>query len=73
MLPGALWKEWDIIQGNCRVSGMLIEYTCIDCLHKYTEETGDTEERVCNDCINSKELSDMIVEINDIQPVRVYD
>ena len=52
---------------------MLIEYTCIDCLHKYTEETGDTEERVCNDCLNTKERSDMIVEINDIQPVRVYD
>ena len=40
---------------------MLIEYTCIDCLHKYTEEPRETEERECKDIINSKDQTDIIV------------
>ena len=29
----------------------MIEITCIECDHKYTEVTGIAEERMCNKCL----------------------
>jgi len=28
-------------------------FTCIICLHKFTQEQMDTEERICNECERS--------------------
>ena len=32
----------------------MIEFTCCVCGHKYTELTGDPEERMCNDCLGEE-------------------
>ena len=29
----------------------MIQFTCINCEHKYTQITGDCEERMCNECL----------------------
>ena len=31
----------------------MIEFTCCVCGHKYTEVTGDVDERMCNDCLEA--------------------
>jgi len=31
---------------------MAEEYTCIECEHLYDDRDGDTEERMCNKCID---------------------
>jgi hypothetical protein len=31
---------------------MAEEYTCIECEHLYDDRDGDTEERMCNKCLN---------------------
>ena len=55
------------------------EFTCIECSELYDATDGDLDERMCNDCLNTiheqqeltgKEVSDMIRELNDIQPIR---
>lgn len=30
----------------------MTEWTCIKCEDKYTELTGDTDERMCEDCLD---------------------
>jgi hypothetical protein len=32
-----------------------IEFTCGECGDKYTENTGDTDERVCYECLDKEE------------------
>ena len=32
-----------------------IEFTCGECGNKYTEQTGDTDERVCDECLNHED------------------
>ena len=32
-----------------------IEFTCGECGHKYTEQTGDVDERVCDECLNHED------------------
>ena len=34
-----------------------MEWTCIQCNHKYDDNSGDTEERMCNDCLLSEEVA----------------
>ena len=31
---------------------MAVEYTCIECENLYDDSDGDTEERMCNKCID---------------------
>ena len=45
-------------------------FTCIECGHKYDANTGDTDERVCNDCLEQLETHGK-VEIN--APVNILD
>ena len=33
----------------------MIEFTCCMCGHKYNENTGDPEERMCDDCLNEED------------------
>ena len=30
-------------------------FTCIECGNSYSDTTGDTDERMCNDCIDSEQ------------------
>ena len=30
----------------------MTEWTCIRCGHKYNEVTGDTDEKMCHQCLN---------------------
>ena len=30
-------------------------WTCIECEHHYDSNTGDVDERVCNDCLEKEE------------------
>ncbi len=30
-------------------------FTCHECLEKYTMQTGDVDERMCNECIEKEE------------------
>ena len=30
-------------------------WTCIECEHKYDANTGDVEERICNDCMEKED------------------
>jgi hypothetical protein len=55
-------------------------YTCIECSVLYDDRDGDLDERMCNDCLNTiheqkeltgKDITDMIVELNDEYPVRI--
>ena len=32
-----------------------IEFTCGECGNKYTDQTGDTEERMCDECLNHED------------------
>ena len=32
-----------------------IEFTCGECGNKYTEQTGDVDERVCDECLNHED------------------
>ena len=32
-----------------------IDFTCGECGHKYTEQTGDVDERVCDECLNHED------------------
>ena len=32
-----------------------IEFTCGECGNKYTEQTGDTDERMCDECLNHED------------------
>jgi len=34
-----------------------IEFTCGECGNKYTEQTGDTDERVCDECLNHEDIN----------------
>ena len=56
------------------------EFTCIECSELYDSSDGDLDERMCNVCLNTiheqqeltcKDITDMIVELNNIQPVRI--
>ena len=56
------------------------EFTCIECSELYDATDGDLDERMCNVCLNTiheqqeltgKDITDMIVELNNIQPVRI--
>ena len=29
----------------------MIEWPCIQCENKYTQDSGDTDERMCNECL----------------------
>ena len=33
----------------------MIQWTCCVCFHKFTEDTGDPEERMCFDCLYGEE------------------
>ena len=35
--------------------GGRIMWTCIECEFKFSDEDGDSEERVCNACLNKQE------------------
>ena len=41
----------------------MIEFTCCECGHKYTDATGDTEERMCNDCMSDK-IGTIVIQCN---------
>lgn len=30
----------------------MIKWTCCECGNKYTKQTGDTDERMCDECLN---------------------
>ena len=56
------------------------EFTCIECSELYDANDGDLDERMCNVCLNTiheqqeltgKDITDMIVELNDEYPVRI--
>ena len=36
---------------------MAEEYTCIECEHLYDDRDGDTDERMCNKCLNEERRS----------------
>ena len=33
----------------------MIEWTCCQCGNKYTDQTGDTDERMCDECLNHED------------------
>ena len=44
-------------------------WTCIECEHSYSSSTGDTEERMCHECLDAQyeiwmEESEVIIEIS---------
>ena len=39
---------------------MAEEYTCIECEHHYDDRDGDTDERMCNKCLNKERRSSNI-------------
>ena len=39
---------------------MAEEYTCIECEHLYDNRDGDTDERMCNKCLNKERRSSNI-------------
>ena len=39
---------------------MAEEYTCIECEHLYDDRDGDTDERMCNKCLNKERRSSNI-------------
>ena len=55
-------------------------FTCIECSELYDSSDGDLDERMCNVCLNTiheqqeltgKDITDMIVDLNDEYPVRI--
>ena len=32
-----------------------IKWTCCECGSEYTEQTGDTDERMCDECLNHED------------------
>ena len=45
-----------------------IEFTCGECGNKYTEQTGDTEERVCDECLNHEDEFGYDVDVDENRP-----
>ena len=41
----------------------MIEFTCCECGHKYTDATGDVDERLCEDCL-SPEPESIVIQCN---------
>ena len=37
-------------------------WTCIECFFKYSDDNGDSEERVCNSCLNNDTYNCCICE-----------
>ena len=40
----------------------MIEWTCCQCGNKYTDQTGDTGERMCDECLNHEDASDFLTQ-----------
>jgi hypothetical protein len=43
----------------------MIEWTCCQCGNKYTDQTGDTDERMCDECLNHEDASDFLTQRDD--------
>ena len=41
----------------------MIEWTCIQCENKYTQDSGDTEERMCNECLLDNEDKNLCLNL----------
>ena len=39
----------------------MVKFTCIDCGNEYNKVNGDTEERMCDECINNGQEYDVTV------------
>ena len=39
----------------------MVKFTCIECDNEYNEVNGDTEERMCDECINNEQEYDVTV------------
>ena len=39
----------------------MIKFTCIECGNEYNKVNGDTEERMCDECINGEQEYDVTV------------
>ena len=48
-----------------------MEFTCCVCEHKYTEMTGDADERMCHECMYDP--PDEAAELVDRKPIDVLD
>ncbi|MAG27438.1 hypothetical protein CMI47_18045 [Candidatus Pacearchaeota archaeon] len=40
-----------------------IKWTCCGCGDEYTEQTGDTDERMCDDCLDYESETDLTTKI----------
>ena len=45
-----------------------IEFTCGQCGNKYTEQTGDTDERMCDECLNHEDEFGYDVDVDENGP-----
>jgi len=43
-------------------------WTCCECENEYDENTGDVDERMCNECLDDDDISELIQELHP-QPV----
>ena len=48
----------------------MIEWTCCQCGNKYTDQTGDTDERMCDECLNHEDASDFLTQREDINIIK---
>lgn len=44
-------------------------YTCIECGHKYNDEDGDTDERMCNECINKLSHEELVERLEKAESI----